>query len=93
VEYDVAGIMWQALGGGAHGRRADVRLQPRRLAARHRLVGQHRAHLVGVSIGGSGAHYRGVRCPVSGSLVPIVGGKVPIIGGSGAHYGGVRCPL
>ena len=36
--------------------------------------------------GGSGAQYRGVRCPVQG-------GQVPITGGSGAHYRGVRCPL
>ena len=35
---------------------------------------------------GSGAHYKGFRCPLKG-------GQVPIVGGSGAHYWGLRCPL
>jgi hypothetical protein len=38
------------------------------------------------SIEGSGAHYWGVRCPLSGN-------QVSIIGGSGAQYTGFRCPL
>ena len=37
-------------------------------------------------IGGSGAYYMGVRCPLSG-------GQVLILEGSGAHYRGFRCPL
>jgi len=44
-------------------------------------------------VGGSGAHYCGVVCPLRGVMcllqvgqVPIIGDQVPIIGGSGAHY-------
>jgi len=43
-------------------------------------------------VGGSGAHYRGVRCPISapyrGFRSPLWGGQVTIIGGSGAYYRG-----
>jgi hypothetical protein len=63
-------------------------------------------HVVGPR-GGSGAHYKGVWCPLLGGQVPIyrdqlpmigwqlpiTGGQVPIIGGAGAHYREVRCPL
>jgi len=36
------------------------------------------------SKGGSGAHCRGLRCPLQGGQVPIIGGQVPIVrGGSG----------
>ena len=36
-------------------------------------------------IGGSGAHDRMARCPISGAQVPIIGGSGPIIGGSRAE--------
>jgi hypothetical protein len=35
--------------------------------------------------GGSGAHYRGFRCPLYGI-------QVHIINGSGSHYRGIRSP-
>jgi len=37
---------------------------------------------------GSGAQYRGARCPLKGGQVPSTGVHVPIMGGAGGHYRG-----
>ena len=43
-------------------------------------------------IRGSGAHYRGVRCPSQGVQVPIIGGSGSHHRGAGAHYREVPGP-